>query len=504
MSFASAGQAAKVKVWHHSAPAQFEKARLKHAVISNEGAVRLSRQLKPLAALEATHVWDVVEDKSGNLFAATGDEGKIYKITPAGKVSVAFAGDDSQILCLALASDGVLYAGTGPGGLVLRIAPDGSGKVLYKSPETYIWCLAVSADGHTIYAGSGPKGQIYEVTAEGKARVFYTTRQEHILALAVAADGMLYAGTDKNGLVYRIDAKGKGFVLYSTPQTEVRSLLVTADGIYAGTSSPTRRRSSAPATPGGSSPLLPSPPRTPGTPASAGGDSPKTTAEGAGAAIGLSAAATSVDPFDKSNPASSSPPPLVGENSLYRIAPDGTVRELFREKALLLSLLRHNGHIFIGTGMDGQLFEVDEATKERSEIARLDHGQIHALCRRQDGSIVLATGDPGKLYVLQDQYAPSGTIVSDVLDAKLISKWGSLRWKAQTAAATSVTVAVRSGNTSEPDETWSSWSAEQTDPEQAVIAAPTARFLQYRVTLTTQDPSRTPALLSLALRYMTT
>src|SRR5260370_3608077 len=103
LSLPTAGLAAKVKVWHHSAPAQFEKARLKHAVLSNEGAVRLSRQLKPLAALEATHVWDVVEDKAGNLFAATRDEGKIYKVTPAGTVSVAFASDDSQILFPALA-----------------------------------------------------------------------------------------------------------------------------------------------------------------------------------------------------------------------------------------------------------------------------------------------------------------------------------------------------------------------------------------------------------------
>src|SRR5690349_5498325 len=119
LSLPTASQAAKVKVWHHSGPAQFEKARLKHAVISSEGAVRLSRQLKPLATLEATHIWDVIEDKAGNLFAATGDEGKIYKVTPDGKISVAFASEDSQILCLALASDGTLYAGTGPGGLVL-------------------------------------------------------------------------------------------------------------------------------------------------------------------------------------------------------------------------------------------------------------------------------------------------------------------------------------------------------------------------------------------------
>jgi hypothetical protein len=497
-------QAAKMKVWHHCSPAHFEKARLKHTVISSEGALRLSRLLKPLASVEATHVWDVVEDKAGNLFAATGDEGKIYKVASDGTVSVVSSGEDSQILSLALAADGTLYAGTGPGGLVLQISPDGASKVLYKSPEMYIWCLAISPDGKTIYAGTGSKGRIYEVTAQGTARIFYTIRQEHILSLALGGDGMLYAGTDKNGVVYRIDAQGKGFVLYSTPQTEVRSLLVTADGIYAGTSSPTRRRPGSSTTPAGNNPLSPTAPRTPGTPASAEAKDTKPAGDKSATALIPPSSSSSVDPFDKSNPAPSSPPPTIGENSLYRIAPDGTVRELFREKALLLSLLRQNGHILIGTGMEGQLFEVDEATKERSEIARLDHGQIHALCRRRDGSIVVATGDPGKLYVLQDKYARSGTVVSEVLDAKLISKWGSLRWHADTPPGTGVSVAVRSGNTSEPDETWSNWSAEQTDPQQATIAAPAARFLQYRVTLTTKDPAQTPALHSLTLRYMTT
>src|SRR4029077_5466805 len=114
--------------------------------------------------------------------------------------------------------------------------------------------------------------------------------------------------------------------------------------------------------------------------------------------------------------------------------------EVFREKAMMLSLLRQDGRVFVGTGMDGQLFEIDEASKERSEIARLDHGQIHCLYRRRDGSIILGTGDPGKLYVLQDKYAATGTVTSEVLDAKMVSKWGSLRWKAETPAGTSVTV----------------------------------------------------------------
>jgi hypothetical protein len=198
------------------------------------------------------------------------------------------------------------------------------------------------------------------------------------------------------------------------------------------------------------------------------------------------------------------PPPATGENSLYRIQPDGTVREVFRERALMLSLLRRQGHLFVGTGMEGQLFEIDESTKERSEIARLDHGQIHCLCQRRDGSVVLGTGDPGKLYVLRDQYCAKGTVLSDVLDAKIVSKWGALRWQADTPPGTRVTIAVRSGNVGEPDETWSDWSDEQADARQATIAAPPARFLQYRVTLATDDAAATPALRGLALRYQTT
>src|SRR5207237_4744649 len=72
-------------------------------------------------------------------------------------------------------------------------------------------------------------------------------------------------------------------------------------------------------------------------------------------------------------------PPGSGENSLYRIGKDGSVREVFREKAMILSQLQIGGKIFVGTGMQGQLFEIDEASKEKSEIARLDNGQILCL-----------------------------------------------------------------------------------------------------------------------------
>ena len=284
--------------------------------------------------------------------------------------------------------------------------------------------------GQTIYAGTGPKGRIYRLTPDGKGNIFYTTKQEHVLCLAVGPDDMLYAGTDKGGLVYRIDPKGKGFVLYQAPQTEVRTLIVTAEAVYAGTSAPTHRRG-GPEAPRSRIQRRRRPSRqsTPGRGAETRIRIAPRQARLAWAQARLqkkyekymksfrpcNMKSGNTQPRQypprphrqaKNRPMRRLPqPPGAGDNSVYRIAHDGTVREIFREKALVLCLLRHNGRLLVGTGMDGQLFEIDEASRERSEIARLDHGQILCMCKRRDGSIVLGTGDPGKLYTLQDKYA---------------------------------------------------------------------------------------------------
>jgi hypothetical protein len=502
LSFSGPASAAKVKVWHHATPASYDHARLKGAVVSSEGALRLSRQLKPLAGLDATHVWDVIEAADGSLLVATGDDGKVFKVTPDGKTSVVYTAEDSQVLCLARAADGAVYAGTGPNGHVVRIEADGKAKVVRRGDGLYVWSLVVDGKTRDVYAGTGPRGAIYRITPDGRSSVFYQTKQEHVLCLALAADGNLYAGSDKAGLVYRIDARGKGFVVFSAPQSEVRSLLVTPQAIYAGTSAPTSRRrfaSSGNAGPGGS----PSPSGSGTSSAAVIGDRPDKVKTSEGAAVGGGASSPDTRESERAVSAPAPSTPSSGENSVFRIAADGAVREVFRERALVLSLFKHDQRLFVGTGMDGQLFEIDETTREHSEIARLDHGQVLALCRRKDGSIVVGTGDPGKLYVLEDRYVGRGIVTSDVLDAKLVSRWGALRWQADTPAGTKVTVAVRSGNVAEPDETWSDWSAEQTDARQATIAAPAARFLQYRMTLTSDRPGATPVMRDLTLRYVT-
>ena len=440
--FAAPADAAKVKVWHQYQQSHFDKAKFKDAVVTSEGVLRLSRLVKPIAGIDAANVWDLAEDNAGNIYAATGDEGRLYKVTPDGKASVIYASKDSHIFSLAVAPDGAIYAGTGPTGKLVRISADGKASVVADNLDSYVWSLA--HDGQSVFAGTGPKGKIYRVSADGKASVFYATKQEHILCLALVDKGTLYAGTDKGGLVYRISPQGKGFVLYHANQPEVRALLATSDAIYAGTSAPVARRGST----------------------------------GTGSK-------------------SEDSKPAPGENSLYRIANDGSVRELYRDKTMILRLARHDGKLLAATGMQGQLFEISEASKEKTEIARLDAGQIHSLLVRRNGAIILGSGDPGKLFVVEDRFAAKGVVLSEVLDTKLQSKWGSMSWKAKG----DVTVAIRSGNTADPDETWSPWSAEGASESKA--QAPLGRYLQYRVTLASDNPKVTPEFRQFSLRYQT-
>ena len=88
--------------------------------------------------------------------------------------------------------------------------------------------------------------------------------------------------------------------------------------------------------------------------------------------------------------------------------------------------------------------------------------------------MILAAGDPGKLFVLQDRFAAKGSVLSEVIDAKLISKFGSISWQADVPKGTKLTVAIRAGNVAEPDETWSEWSAEMDDPKASTAKTPPA------------------------------
>jgi hypothetical protein len=103
------------------------------------------------------YIWDLLLDKSGNLYVATGDHGEIYRVTPKGDHSLFFKSDETHVRVLALDGQGNVIAGSDGSGLVYRISPSGEGFVLYSAPKKEITALALDRAGNIYAAGVGEK-----------------------------------------------------------------------------------------------------------------------------------------------------------------------------------------------------------------------------------------------------------------------------------------------------------------------------------------------------------
>jgi sugar lactone lactonase YvrE len=451
LSSLAVAHAAAVATWRHSSKADFDRGELQGVVVSRDGEITLGREVRPIADLKCGSVWDLCRSPQGKLYAATALPGQVVQFTADGKLTPVWADDALQAFSLAAGPDGSLLVGTGPAGTIYRISPKGEAKEFYKTGSLYVWDLVCDVQGN-VYAATGPKGEIHKINPKGEGRLFYETHQKHVLALALAADGSLLAGTDGAGLVLAIDASGAGRVLYDTSENEVRALWAAADDvIYAGTA----------------------------------------TGAAAGSTTGTSTSSSSAQPT----------------NSVYRLDADGGVRKVLSAKSLVYSLGpaddASSPEVLAGTGSEGALYLVDHDGRGERQLLALDAELILSLLRGKKGQTFVGTGNPGKLYQLSAQHQSTGTLISPPLDAKLSARFGALVWRAETPPGTQVSLAVRSGNTQMPDDTWSGWSAEQTDAAKAAADCPPARFLQYRVTLKTANPRVTPVVRSVSVRYLT-
>ena len=478
---------AKVETWRHDTSAAFNKGKRERVVVSDAGRVRLGRELKPTAPIDAARVWDLARTDAGTVFAATGDDGKVFRREGDGAWAVAFDTEDSQALALAVLPGGTVVVGTGPGGQVVDVTDPKHPASRPDPGVKYVWDLAADQAGN-LYAATGPTGQLWKRTPDGAWSLLLDSKHAHLLCAAVGPDGAIYAGSDGEGLVYRVGPDGKASVVMDAPQNEVRALLFAADGaLYAGTA-----QDSGSGSGGGDRPRLPG--------ASAGLAAPRAVRLARFQAPRPAAAPRAAEP-----PAGTAAPkpPAPGENAVYRVGPDGVPREVFRARVLVYALAWQADRLVVGTGPEGQLFEVRGPNREVAPIARLDHGQALALMADPAGDLLVGAGDPGAVLRLGSGYVAAGSLTSDVLDARLPSRFGALAWQADTPPGTRVTLQVRGGNVGEPDATWSAWSGPQGDPGSARARVPAGRFVQYRVDLATDDPRATPDVRSVTLRYQT-
>ena len=85
--------------------------------------------------------------------------------------------------------------------------------------------------------------------------------------------------------------------------------------------------------------------------------------------------------------------------------------------------------------------------------------------------------------------ASPGTFDSRVFDAVSPVDWKSIQWAAQTPAAASLAISVRTGGSPVPDGNWTAFVPVGAGPLDL-----SSRYIQYRAEMTSSDPDSTPVL----------
>ena len=141
---AGLAESTETTIWTTSSFEDFQKGTFEGISLTNSGELSLASNTETVLGLEGNdlQVWALAEDSQGNIYAGTGEQGKIFKLMPNGESALFFDSPEIGILSLAVGPDDSLYAGTTPDGLIYKISPEGNAETFFMSGEHYVWSLA--------------------------------------------------------------------------------------------------------------------------------------------------------------------------------------------------------------------------------------------------------------------------------------------------------------------------------------------------------------------------
>jgi hypothetical protein len=438
--------------------------------VSHEGVLSLSPKEETLEGPAEEFNLSLLVTGQGTLYIGTGHSGKIYKKSADGKLELFYQTPEMDVLCLARDKAENLYAGTSPNGRIYKITPEGKGEPFFNPEERYIWDLLFSDDGNLL-AAVGETAGIYEINQKGEGLKIFEADENHILCLEKSGEKGLIAGGGGSGVIYRVEPGKKASILYESPYEEIKAIALDKEGnIYAAASGKVveARKNAAPLV-----------------------------QESAAAEITVTAAA-SVPSAKAVSIATEKEPGAV-----YRIDPEGRAQKLWSSgDEMVYSLIWDEGKkkIIFGTGNRGRIYETD-TDKKSSLLLQQESEQVYLLVS-QGSQIYALSNNPPNLSRISPDRRLEGEYQSRVLDAKTLSAWGRITWDAQLPQGSSVQFLTRSGNSSEPDRTWSDWSPPYQKPEGEQILSPKGRYLQYEVKFKAESGRMSPRLTKVALFYL--
>ena len=479
MFLATSAWAVSSSLWETDSREDFDAGEPDNVSIKTPGEVVLGPKAS-VTRLDALYVWSLAEDSTGTLYAGTGNDGKVFRISPGGDAEVFAELELQQVFALAFDAKGVLFAGGFPEGKVYSIDPRGAVSEYFDTQQQAVWALYVGADGR-LFAATGDEGRLFSIEAAGKGGILYDSTERRILSLLGDDDGNVYAGSEPDGIIYKIDAEGRPFVFFDTELEEITALTLDPAGNVYAVSSPGELFVKTP------------PPATQVVP------------KAVPSALGHA-------PVEMSAPNATAPAPVAGMPAvpspkkrtciIYKIGKDGTASKFWTSPEKLVFSVAFDGEdLLAGSGDDGIIYLISPM-KEASVYYKADQQQILSLHISRNGTLRAGTGNNAATIGFDGGYSGEGSLISQVHDATAVSRWGRACWEADTPPKTRVSLAIRTGNSETPDDTWSQWSKEHADQGGFVPDSPSARYIQWRATLRTSSADRTPTLNKVTVAYL--
>ena len=436
--------------WIQNTAADFGSGNFYGSVVRDDGAIVPGPREKELVSSAEPVAWSLAVAPDKSVYVGTGYNARILQVRN-GVSRVFFEGLEVAITALAVDADGTLYAGASPGGRVYRFKPGGKREILLQTGETFVHALKLTPQGLYVATG-GPRAALYRVanpatvSANPIAKPLVVLPQTHLNSLDVSGAD-IYAGASDDAVLYRIDSAGNATALYqaTNPSAGQGTITIQSAGqtqvINVGTDGATASNVAG---------VVPTNPLQRRGGITGGNEITAIVADKDGAYFGT-----------------------LNSSSVYRYSAARGVSEYWKAPmGAIYTLASKDGDLYAGTD-DGGVWRLNDNDGDVRATRLLDATQPQVLALAFGGSdLFAATANNAAVYQIGAGAEGAGNEYdSDIFDAKSVVKWGALR-----TLGSGVAVQTRSGNTTDPDVTWSDWTP--LDGER--IASPAGRYLQYR------------------------
>lgn len=226
-------------------------------------------KLTTLAKLEgAQHVWGLAYDEASQVaYAATGPEGKLFRIQANGKAEVYFDAEEQHLMSVAVSPQrgkGIVYAGASDKAKLYEVRAPGRADVLHDFGRTEVRAIVPGPRGE-LYAiandiksgglvpsrdddgGDGPsasssktsgKGVLYRFSSDGTPEQLLEDSDEHYTSLALGPDGQPYVGTGVNGRIYTVDEAHNDVLMADTEERQIGVISFRGNAPFVSSSDP--------------------------------------------------------------------------------------------------------------------------------------------------------------------------------------------------------------------------------------------------------------------------